>query len=163
MSFLGTLAWTWTTMTRPGSRSVVYGDTGPWYAQLIHQNYQEQLAWMRQDVDLANYHQQSTPHVGRRDHPTGPQEHRVPFCPGTDCSETRMAGGLTTSRSKPTSSRPTPSASRTTWKAATATGRQRHLGHLHGEGPQRQRLERFAGANYANGSDTFLTLNGMVD
>jgi hypothetical protein len=32
-----------------------YGDTGPWYGKLIHENYQEQLSWQRETVDLANY------------------------------------------------------------------------------------------------------------
>lgn len=32
-----------------------YGDTGPWYAKLIHENYQQQLSWRRQTIDLANY------------------------------------------------------------------------------------------------------------
>jgi len=32
-----------------------YGSTGPWYGKIIHENYQEQLAWVRETVDLASF------------------------------------------------------------------------------------------------------------
>ena len=32
-----------------------YGDTGPWYAKLIHENYSFNLSWSRQTIDLANF------------------------------------------------------------------------------------------------------------
>ncbi len=32
-----------------------YGDTGPWFGQIIHKNYSEQLSWWRVELDLAAY------------------------------------------------------------------------------------------------------------
>ena len=32
-----------------------YGSAGPWYGKIIHENYQEQLAWMRETIDLASF------------------------------------------------------------------------------------------------------------
>lgn len=141
-----------------------YGDTGPWYAQLIHQNYQEQLAWMRQDVDLANYTSINTATSAAATINWTGKTIEFRFVLETDSTETEngwwiddisieanviktytigfadnMEGG---------DGNWTPSG---TWAISTEKARS---GSAWSDSP---------GVNYANSSDTFLTLNGMVD
>ncbi len=141
-----------------------YGDTGPWYAQLIHQNYQEQLAWMRQDVDLASYSSINTATLAATTIDWTGKTIEFRFVLEADASEVEngwwiddisieanvvntytigfaddMEGG---------DENWTPSG---TWAISSEKARS---GSAWSDSP---------GTNYANNANTFLTLNGLVD